>query len=242
MGENRTPHLSTLDVIQLSIRTTYSSLNTINFDPHSNFSYRMDYYSIKASEIPVEDLNNILIDLTFNVTIDGLYTFTGSINGMKIKMKVQKTNIPNNTELPDYYNNGFQDISYNLENVRINVEAGHAVAKVSPSKNIKFGGLDINTYEENIPFAANAVVFAELSQAYMLKLDNLTRNETDTLWMRKIEFNRSKNYKKELNIYLDKTNTLVKNNNKWRLTKMHGILGNIEIKYSLAHVLPTKGE
>ena len=88
------------------------------------------------------------------------------------------------------------------------------------------------------------LVLGQLAQALIYRKDGLSRDTSDTLWMRSVVLENTTHFHaqgdSEANVWLDWHRTLKKGGESWRVFRLQGTLGSSRGLFSLAYRLPER--
>ncbi|MCW5235644.1 AvrD family protein [Verminephrobacter eiseniae] len=228
---HQTPHLSTIDVIELSIECLREFLNsTLHQSVISTGSIRR--MSIVAGRKPVEgSLDDIDIFGKAKKEIDGSYVLELSIANMTLNITYAPTAYPGLPTVP----RGKQPII--VGDVMINSGEGQSTASavVTP--------LSICT-DETWSISSCFAASLQLGQALLYNLDGMDRSQSNTLWMKRttIEFSqelsRSTQLQQPIFTRLENERKYIKPDGEWRRADIVSVICNAKIICSVTHRLP----
>ncbi|ENV48739.1 hypothetical protein P255_02737 [Acinetobacter brisouii CIP 110357] len=228
------PHLSTIDIIELSlltfdhlIQTVYSNLPKISY---KSLIYKM---IIRAGKSPVEsDFDQINIH--------------GSMDKIDQETKALNLDI-SNMRIEIQYSSDFNKIDYSaptvdlktpldINDVMINVNEMKASALVTNNQLMK---------EKMEPWSTSCLfsVGLQLGQVLLYQLDSISRSESNTLWMKKTEIfflsdKPNLDHSHPIFTRLDNVRRYKTSDGDWRKADIYSIFGNTKIICSVTHKLP----
>lgn len=231
-SNNQKPHLSTIDIIELSLLTFDKFIQDIHH--HPTCSKKLIYkINITAGKSPVEsDFEKIEI--------------TGSLKKLNKDTNILDMNI-SNMNIQIFYCNDTHKIEpiefghysktpLEINDVMINVDELKAAALVNNRRILK----------ENIePWSTSCLFSAglQLGQILLYQLDSISRAESNTLWMKKTEIfflSNQPNIDVSHPIFtrLENVKRYTKADGDWRRADIYSIIGNTKIICSVTHKLP----
>ncbi|WP_338883649.1 AvrD family protein [Xenorhabdus sp. TH1] len=233
-GKNhQTPHLSTIDVIELSIECLRQLLaNTLQNNIIRNGSIRT--LSIIAGNKPVEtSLDNIEISGKATKDSNGNYVLELAIANMMLEIVYVSTT---NAGLP-VLSPGKQPVEVSSVMIHSDDEESTASAIVTP-----LAVCTNETWSVSSCFAASL----QLGQTLLYNLDKVDRAKSNTLWMKRTtitfsqELSRSTQLSQPIFTKLENVKKYTKADGDWRRADIVSVICNAKIVCSVTHRLPTK--
>ncbi len=230
-GGLQTPHLSTIDVLELSIECLRMLLHRTM---HSN-DLPADFVkkiSVVAGSIPVEgNLETISI--------------SGQVHHADQESDVLELHIANMVVAITFASSYFPPSRYivfsrqpvSIKNVMVNRDDMTACAIVSPTT---------MNHSEAWSLSSCFASALQLGQTLLYKLDDISRAESNTLWMKRtaIFFSPSTpalDLPQPIYVRLDGAKRYTKSDGDWRRADIFAILCNTNIVCSVTHRIPDKG-
>lgn len=264
---NLTPHLSSVDVIILTARFCEVMLSQCYlYSPSENARTWIKNIKLKAGASAQEDLKNIPVVIRMKATNsdkenkDVLSSvFECKIGKMLARCEVehinkdavyQETVYPSLSVLFDapqrkYYGDLFKTRGQRLTNIRYDRTAQQVISEVKltiPDSSHSPEGIE-GAWQPMVTFVDCFVSHLQLSQILMYELDNISRADSETLWMLQTEISASSPVRK----FDDTTNMMATvtaaqtfdiDSRKWRQVTTEGEYAEIKIKCVLSHLLP----
>jgi len=260
------PHLSSVDAVILSTQLNEMYLTyKYSLNEEQRQSLWLKSFNMKASSTPQEDLQDFSIEsVQLNAskykgtnqfisvfeakigTITIISEIVHDINDMQLDQGVYDTSVdllgPSATR---YYGEGYkkpkqiiQDIDIQLKDQRISSPIKIEYPQEIYMKEEGFEG----KYRPSISMIDCMLIIAQLGQVLLYSLDNVKREDSNTLWMRKVFMESDNPYQQfktfEALTYIQKNRLLSVNNSHWRSCDMIGYCQGIRVEYSIAHELP----
>ena len=221
------PHLSSIDVMLMSARSCGEILAS-----RSKEKFEISQMTIRASTKPLEDLNNVRIIFDIISESENTIMFVGKVGNMNVDLEV--TNRENNDlQLSSNFSTeGFKNSRQSIENIRLNnkLESEAIVIKTVNGEIC-----------EHIDYIDAFVSGLQLGQILLYELDDVTREESNNLWMRNVNFKSSPKGNAYLNnnleVFLENINLIKKDNTEWRSADIVANLKNIQFRCSITHQL-----
>ena len=230
---SQTPHLSTIDIIELSLLTFDRLIQSIH---HLAICYKklIQKMVIRAGKSPIEsDFDKIEITGVMSKLSSNMNVLHLTISNMSIEIIYKNdSSYMEPSEFVDYFKTPLE-----INDVMINVDELKASALV----------INKRTLNENIePWSISCLfsVGLQLGQILLYQLDNIHRAESNTLWMKRTEIHflsDKPNMDTTHPIFtrLDQVRRYKTADGDWRKADIYSILGNTKIICSVTHRLPT---
>lgn len=254
------PHLSTIDMLTLSIKMIETYLMGC-FDQSSTDVNRISFreLSIHAGNKPQENLDNIPITVKLRCSeptkddpsrcISTYECHAGYLRAVcqveyscgKTKSGIFKYCSINNISddiRSSYYDRGYKEQMHIISDVKLDIENMIATSNVEIVVNRK---QRYDSWPETVSYIDAFVICSQLAQSLLYSLDNVTRDETSTLWMIRTHFSETLQCaEKTLKAKAIISSSLIieLNGNRWRNAEVVGTLGNKIVKITFAHALP----
>lgn len=146
-----------------------------------------------------------------------------------------------------FYGEGYKGQSHAIDELRFAPDQLSAVARVavgneegSPYPD-DLGG----KYRPSVSILDAIIAQSQITQALLYRMDGLAREETNTLWMRRVALNVRTPYRPSSLAFdaesrVEKTQLMALNGGTFRTTDFSGIFQGVQLRYSLAHELPLR--
>ncbi len=259
------PHLSTIDALNLSMQLNEMFLiHKYNLDNVDREHMWLKKYSISAGNTPYENLDafeiyTICKETVSQVSINSsVSVFESKIGALKVYCEIEhkikqaaKTDyeffyvdgedILGKSE-SRYYGMGYKYSDYDVFNLKIDyknekIENGVRINRVKETP-IGIEGF----YRPSISMIDSIILGGQLSQALLYNIDQVEREDTGTLWMRKVTMENENPSKqnKEFVAETHITNAKIINmrGSLWRKADIYSNFNGIICNYSLAYELP----
>lgn len=233
-GKQRIPHLSTIDAVLMLAqlgRKFYDEAFQAGFCSELEIINIM-HVMVRAGSVPDEDLNNMPVsgELTIEdraiqarVQIGNMYTIAD------YRVEAGKNQLDSAAIIAE------ATPKIGLTDVVIDPAAGRATATVEIAEPINF------LPGESL-LVANIIACSQIGQALMAMLDEIPREKSNTLWMRKYEGWVSENSGEDsllkAVVVSDEHLLLPVKEEKLSIYNGHGSGCNVDCEYSIAHALP----
>lgn len=142
-----------------------------------------------------------------------------------------------------YYNVGYKSTSVDIENVFLNLETSSIVAKstITHSVPIEKHGLGM-THLKLLTFVEYLSIAGQLTQMLLYKLENITREESNNMWVRSLTANfhpERINQSDEVfsMAHFSEYNVVTIKNENWRTVTAKFEIGNIEGFAKVCHII-----
>ncbi|ADO71402.1 AvrD family protein [Stigmatella aurantiaca] len=264
-----TPHLSSIDAFTIGVQLCEMYLReTCGIEALTARRMWLRRCVLKAGSTPTLDLAEVPAHCTLTKTERSedslcgyLSSFTGRIGSMGLEFVIDHPIITardgvaaqydNATDLlgpseQHYYGSAYTETDVLLQDVELDLVANSARARLGlehPSQRPNLQGMGAAYF----PFVSglNGIVsVAQLAQALMYRSDDIAREVSNNLWMRKITISSpipvTPSRTMRVETWCNKTSLLPIKDTLWRSSSFVVILPGIYGEYSLAHQLPTK--
>lgn len=240
------PHLSTIDAIILSMLLIENYLNR-KYKYISCESLLLTEFEIKASKVPVHDLNNLKLAI-MREEIDVIkkqFTFVTDIQGMKVTLSLKAVNsVLNIKEDGDedkinFISNHLKSYYHNISNIRFSSNSKvSAMINANSLNSQNFCGIQSN-HVSNLSLIECLLIFSQMCQVLAYNHDSMDREDTNNLWMRSIKAEiidvaLCVNRENSLMVHgiIDKAKRIKKSEEEWRTFHMSGITDCQNIRFS----------
>lgn len=250
------PHLSTIDAIVFGSEIAESYLSNIfEFRDIDLSSSLIEKCQISAGSEPIENLENFKITGTYQnkkYSSKVVSAFKLLVGNLKISLTISHLILGNqvNSEInlgvlrgdvQNYNSLGYRNTDYYLQNVNIQddkIEYETRINRKTPTR-----GLEAN-YFPFVTFIDAVILSGQISQAFLYHLDDISRNESNTLWMRKVSITRDKLLNHDTSFVgltiLNRSQIIKMGDSIYRSAIMTGKFSDVTIKYSVAHDISCK--
>lgn len=262
------PHLSTIDALNLSVQLNEIFLiHKYNLTDEDRRQMWLRKYSISAGSKPHENLDSfeiwtICIGTESGGHCSNVSYFESKIGALNVYCEIEhgvrdiNSNglvgyYGNSSELLGhtnnrYYGNAYRGSDYDVSRIEINT----GNESIKSLINIKRTNLDEITlglksaYQPAITMIDSIILGGQISQALLYVTDEVKRNETKTLWMRKVTMSSAEPLL-PCTPFLSTTKIvkgkIIKMNDKpWRTADISSIFNGVTCAYSLAYELPER--
>ncbi|MDF7682205.1 AvrD family protein [Lactobacillus sp. ESL0679] len=232
-GIEQTVHLSTIDSIILSC-LMFEKINN-----HKNLNnFYLYKFKFRAGKKPIEYTKSIKIQI-FNILFnDKNISFKTEIEGMKISIELKKSNMQN--KINNIQDNKRRFIDHHLTDTHLNVKDINYIDKTvltanisrKRDRNIEYCGLGSNL-KQKLSILEWLVVFSQLGEALAYNYDNVLREDSNNMWMKRIVATCDEN--------IDCDSSIVEmKGKKWRILKEKCSDNNnkVEFEAQITHELP----
>lgn len=252
-GVQMEQHLSTIDGVVLASMCAEKYIEA-NMKDVSVASLFLASFSIKSGTKPIEDLKNI--PLTIEVVSDSLplLRFKVVIVGMKIELVFKEFSNKKSTlvfskkeerqeEVQHYISNHLKYIRHDIGNIVFSND-DCLFCEITKKEDLKeYTGMGQN-FKACMSIFEWLVIFSQMSQLLAYNYDLITRQNSDTLWMKQVkaEIDESFIYEKSIPAIGRIQNARLLNigTDIWRLFEMNGYTINNNVRFSgkIVHRLP----
>lgn len=229
---NQKPHLSTIDIIELSL---------LGFDHLVHEIYGHHICSIKLVNRLIINAGKVPIESDFDaIDIQGkINKFTKTTNIVDITISNMNVQIYYQNDMNHFIESKVLPISKSaleIKDVMINKEKMKASALVINTRMLK---------EKIEPWSTSGLfsVGLQLGQILLYQLDSIAREDSNTLWMKKTDIN-FLSYAPNIDVFhpiytkLDRVRKYTTEDGEWRRADIYSIIGNTKIICSVTHKLP----
>lgn len=250
------PHLSTIDAIVFGSEIAESYLSNIfEFRDIDLNSSLIEKCQISAGSEPIENLENFQMTGTYQNKKHSskvVSVFKLLVGNLKISLTISHFILGNqvNSEInlgilrgdvQNYNSLGYRDTDYYLQ--KINIQDDEIKYKTRINRGNPTRGLEAN-YFPFVTFIDAVILSGQISQAFLYHLDDISRNESNTLWMRKVSITRNKLLNHDTSFVgttiLNKSQIIKMGDSIYRSAIMTGEFSDVTIKYSVAHDISCK--
>lgn len=243
-----TPHLSSLDGIVLAVLMVEKYLEKMA--PWLSLeTLFVESFEMKAGATPIEDLTRIPIKLKRIKQDKETYAATIHILSMKINLSIRQYDLapvtPQVADNPSYVATHLKSITHDLTNIDL-LSKKYANCDVVRHciSNPSYRGIS-SRYSASISIFEWLIIVSQFAQVMAYNFDEITRCDSDTLWMRTIKAE----IKNPL-VYTDptlvigeivKSSSLKRGEDEWRILEMQGGTIDEAVIFSgnIAHKIPT---
>ncbi len=260
------PHLSTIDALNLSMQLNEMFLiHKYNLDHLGREHMWLRKYSISAGNAPYENLDSFEIYTTCKGTTleadigSNVSVFESEIGALKVCCEIEHNINPKVSEteyeyyyadgddiLGDsdsrYYGMGYRYSDYDVFDLKIDFENEKIenVIRINRVKETPFGIEGF--YRPSISMIDSIILSGQISQALLYNIDQVEREDTGTLWMRKVTMENTNHSRQNEEFVAEThiTNGKIINmkGNLWRKAEIYSNFNGIICNYSLAYELP----
>ncbi len=260
------PHLSSIDALIISAQLNEIYLiNSYDFDDTERKQIWLRRCTISAGNSPQESLNSFDICTLHLGTKESqeylcsnISVFESQIGALKVRSEIvhpSKNILCRNTHFnrsidvlgdPNkrYYGNGYKNSEHSIKNVKINIKEETVESLINinqANKGLPSDGIEA-VYRPSISMVDSIIICGQISQAFLYILDNVSRAQSNTLWLRTVTIESTTPYQPcdtfLASIRMVKSRLLNVKGEYWRTANMTGSFRGITINYSIAHELP----
>ncbi|NKE60773.1 hypothetical protein FXN61_29905 [Lentzea sp. PSKA42] len=257
------PHLSTIDAAVLSVVLAEAYLTStfaLNDDQRRTMWLRR--MVIKAGNKPQEQLEGFRISANHRETTgrpDGtsVSVLDSQLGGLRTRVEVvhdEGRHIcgSGREALPDdllgdpdrrYYANGFRAHQQRIADVALDLDATEVSGRVQVTGEVFPDGF-AGAYQPGITVVDGMIVLAQLAQSLLYHVDDIRRGDSNTLWMRQVDFTagsphqRSTEFRTSTSI--TRSRLLGFDGGTWRTSDWTADFAGLRYAYRLAHRLPAE--
>lgn len=261
------PHLSSIDALILSAQLNEIYLiHRYNLDDTERRKMWLRRCTITAASCPQENLSSFDIytlhieskELSESVC-SNISIFESHIGALTVRSEIEHPSKSICTEnihfnrsidiLGDpskrYYGNAYKFSEHTINKVKINTKDETVESliniKQTDNKSLQSDGIEA-VYRPSISMIDCIILSGQIAQAFLYSLDDVSRAESNTLWMRTVTIESTTPYQ-SCDSFISLTrvlkNRLLNIKGKyWRTANMVGEFRGIKINYSVAHELP----
>lgn len=260
------PHLSSIDALAISAQLNEAYLYTVHNVKESHKNQMWLRKCIMRVNTATQDLSNFSVNTRLSMSeINGtslcgnLSHFVSNIGNISVEMVidhwVNETKAENHhhyqhiddllgkSELR-YYGMGYKTSFHEIKDVIIDTDKKKISTQISmtyPNKNHIQCGQGAFYFPFISPIDC-IVIFGQLAQGLLYKLDSMERTYSNNLWMRRISFEYNKPLFQpdgfQAAAWMKNTKAISKNGKQWRTADFVVFLPSVEASYSVAHQLP----
>lgn len=263
------PHLSSVDALAVSARLVEALLlHGHGLEPGQVSRAWLRRYVMTSSARPQLDLD--AVELRASTMESGRSALTPGWHSTRfdcrvgaIRVRCEVEHEPGSAVVPKpvpgaalappvapYHAGGYRDRSYRITDVAVDPtdRCASASVRIDPAAPEAAGGGVAElaaAHQPSVTMLDALIVFAQLAQALLYELDSLSRADTNTLWMRKIDMWRD-GPRQPLDpplpcvTHIDRSNIVTLGGARWRASNMAGEFGGIRVRYALGHELPDR--
>lgn len=258
------PHLTSIDAVVFAVQLNEMFLTyKYKLTEEQRKEIWIKSVTMKAGTSPNEDLKGFDIE-SIQLSTDNfrnkdqfISVFEAKIGNIRIKSEIihrqngirldNKSYETCDTLLGSadkrYYGEGYKVPKQIIKDVEITHNSVSSMVTIEKPKNIDLitNGAE-GKYRPSISMIDCMLIIAQLGQVLIYHLDNITREKSNTLWMRKVylesndPYQLGDNFKASTHIVKSKLFSI--KNNFWRSCDMVGNCKGIKVEYSIAHELP----
>ncbi len=263
------PHLSSIDTLVIGAQLSELYLaHVYDFDESMRRDMRLRKVTLRAGSAPQEDLVDISLGAKLRTTrvLEGdgdrcVSTMDCQLGLMRARCEIehrvaQGSDTPGEYRLVEdrlgspvsrYYGEGFKARKQRIEDVRIDMEALQADARVHIESiaGLESGVEGINgRYQPSVSMVDCFVVILQMTQVMMYELDAVRRQDSNTLWMIQTVLEEVGPPSAEETLSVDARSAIRSKHllplrgSVWRNLDLVGHCGGISMRSSLAHALP----
>lgn len=248
-GTSLKQHLSTIDGIILATMIAEDYIDKKYKEIQSEKLF-LSTFDIKAGVCPIEDLENIPLLIKTVIAEKEYFDFRIDILGMRVQLVFKQIEanydegeLPKTTSV-HYHANHLKNIKNDLENI-VFLNSSSLECDITRQENNRCNYSGISSLTANsVSLVEWLVVFSQLGQLLAYNFDNMKRQDSETLWMRRVKARITEpfNYHQKVEAVgrVSKALLLTKGAENWRMFDMVGCTTNQKIHFEakVAHVLP----
>jgi hypothetical protein len=255
------PHVSTIDALALSFRL----LDTFLVNGYRNGAMDVSRawlrrFVMKSGATPHHDLGRVGLRITELGRVPNRppagwrsAVFECEVGNIRVRCELEHENdlVPRYAaqgalapSAAPYYSAGYRNRVFDIADVRIDAERRSVSASAHHVGNAMLGdSAEIGSgYQPSLTLLDSSIVLAQLGQALVYSLDELSRSETGTLWMRKVDMWQDSPHQPlsgplPCTTQVERSSIVDLAGARWRASNLTGAYGNSGARYSVAHRL-----
>jgi len=244
-GESINAHFSTLDGIVLAVKTIEDYFINLGNNFSDLYLLKIEDLVIKAGNRLQEDLSEIRVELKLIESEDSDFYFKGHAGNFSVRIKINRyknNNVKSPTKMNDYIFEGFKHSKINVSDVQISTHFNDVLAKYKieneMGNGIHHGISNVNTLSD-ISILDGVIITAELTEALLLKLNDVDRDKSKLLIMRNIHFHNlhTEVYKPESLFHINVLQEKIIRSKNMRLMDCEASAYGFNLVYSIAQEL-----
>ncbi|MCT4414011.1 AvrD family protein [Leuconostoc pseudomesenteroides] len=196
-GQSINSHLSTIDGIILAIKSIEDYFTDLGISYDELAQFKVHDLVIKAGKTLKEDLDDVAVNLLVKTIDNGTWSFKGKVGTFSVVVKVNKMAdviSKKSTEgIHDYIFSEFRNSKIIVSDVAITENHNSVNSEYEISNEhvaSYFNGVSNTIYSGELSIVDGIVIVAELTEALLLEINNVDRDNSNLLIMRKIHFKR----------------------------------------------------
>lgn len=251
-GTNSPPaHLSSIDAMVIAARMVENWAEGNGLVSHLQYGW-LSRCELKPGPSAVE----VSAELPATLTLESKRSLRESVDELCFSCLIDSFTVLLRVHLPrsvtdvtaealgaSYFATGYQEAQRKLERVTL-LGGGHAECTVSIECQSEqpASGLEAE-HGTAVSFVDATLIAAQIGQVLIYDLDQMHRDETETLWLRRATFERSKppeaeHFSGTADVRLAKTNRIARGTKVWRSADFTAQINDVHVRYSLVHELP----
>lgn len=248
-GQSINSHLSTIDGIILAIKSIEDYFIDLGMSYEELAQFKIHDLVIKAGKVLKEDLDGVVVSLLVTTIDSETVSFKGKVGTFSVVVKVNKiTDVVSKklTEgIHDYIFSEFRNSKIIVSDVAISEKHDNANAEYEISNEHVdgyFNGVSNTIYSGELSIVDGIVIVAELTEALLLEINNVDRDNSNLLIMRKIHFQRpEKKYNNQpAKFCIDVLKETIVSNRNMRLLDCEANALGFDLLYSVAQEIGGK--
>jgi hypothetical protein len=254
-------HVSTIDALVLSLRLVETFLAAgLGLTAEQISRAWLRRYVMRPGSRPHTDVRNVPLRMTKGESHPSdpspgwtSTEFVCAVGGIKVRCHVEheageapSMGAPLPLTAAPYHGGGYRFRTHEITGVALAPAAGSigATVRVGDTVQTHAGAGELAAgYQPALTMLDATIVYAQLGQVLMYSLDELSRGDTNTLWMRAVDMARSGPDSPLLEPMscastVTRSSVLDLAGGQWRVCAMRGSMANTTVTYSLGHRLP----
>lgn len=246
-GQNQSPHLASVDAMVLTARMIEEHLRH-RPEAGDAGSHWISHCSLRPGREAVDVSETLRASLSVEPQWPAeTKSFCSRLQSFSVEMSLRASEAvpcaPDSTpELTSYYTDGYKGVERRLSKAERNSvksiwTAGFQIDDILGAAG--YSGLE-SGHGSVVSFVDANIIAAQLGQVIIYELDDVARESSRTLWLRKAEFRRScppseRRTAGDAEVELVKTLLIERSSTRWRTATLHAVIGDVDVIYSLAH-------
>jgi hypothetical protein len=254
-------HVSTIDALALSLRMVETCLASgLGLTTEQISRAWLSRYTMRPGSRPHNDVHDVPLTIGRGHSRPSdpspgwtSTEFACAVGGIKVRCHVEheagdarNTGAPLSLTTAPYHCGGYRFRTHEITDVALASAGGSAGAtvRVYDSALARTGAGELGSaYQPTLTMLDATIVYAQLGQVLMYSLDEVSRGDTNTLWMRAVDMACS-GPDSTLPGPMSCTSAVTRSSvldfaeGRWRVSSMRGHLANTTVTYSLGHRLP----
>ncbi len=254
-------HVSTIDALALSLRLVEACLAAgLGLTAEQISRAWLSRYTMRPGSRPHTDVRNVPLRIVRGASRASdpspgwtSTEFACAVGGIKVRCHVEhEAGDPRSAGAPlslitaPYHCGGYRFRSHEITDVVLAAGEGSigATVRVCDTEQARAGDGELGgAYQPALTMLDTTIVYAQLGQTLMYSLDEVSRGDTNTLWMRAVDMafsgpDSTLPGPMSCASIVSRSSILPFAGGQWRVSAMRGSMANSTVTYSLGHRLP----